>query len=137
MEYLLFPLKSWYSFRYGVESPESLSEGLLRSGFSGGVLCDTENAAGQMEFADSARRLGLKGAGGAELEIDGCRIFFVARREGWRELCAAVTAVRLPERVSLEDALSGANNLTAVAAEPSAAGILRKRGFSGEIMTAV
>ena len=131
------PLKSRYSFRFGVESPESLAEGLFRSGFSGGVLCDTGNAAGQMEFAGSAGRRGVTGGAGAELEIDGCRFFFVSRGEGWRELCAAVTATRLPERVTLREALSGANNLTAVAAEPAAAGVLRKKGFAGEIMTAV
>ena len=51
MKYLLISLKSWYSFRNGVDSPASLAAALAEKGFQGGVLADRDVVTGQLEFA--------------------------------------------------------------------------------------
>jgi hypothetical protein len=41
MKYVITPVRSWYSFRYVVESPAALAAGIARCGYAGGILTDS------------------------------------------------------------------------------------------------
>lgn len=138
MKYLIAPVRSWYCFRRGVASPAELARGVARSGFSGGILADPGVAAGQLEFMEECGKQGVTGAAGVELEIEGVSRIFIAMDGGWSSLCRLITAVHLPRRTSLEEALESGTDLAAVTGSPSDAIGLRDRlGFGGEIFVEV
>lgn len=138
MNYLIAPVRSWYSFRMGVASPAELARGIAGRGFAGGILADPGVAAGQLEFMEECGKHGVTGGAGVELEIEGAPTIFIAMDGGWSSLCRLITAVHLPRRLSPEEALEGGTDLSAVTGSPSAAIDLRDRlGFGGEVFVAV
>ncbi len=138
MKYIIAPVRSWYSFRYGVEPPARLAEKIAGSGYAGGILADGNVVTGQLEFAAACRKHGITGAAGAELTIRGARIFFLSLKEGWSDLCQLITSTTVPERISTEESLASCSRLAAIAAEPSVSAVLENEmGFEGPIFIPV
>ena len=138
MQYVITPVRSWYSFRYGVESPASLAAGIARCGYAGGILTDSSVVTGQLEFAAACRKNGITGAAGALLTIRGLKITFTAIEGGWSDLCSLITSTTVPERVSTEESLAACTKLAAIVGEPSFAPVLKRElGFNGTIFVSV
>ncbi|MCD4700931.1 MAG: hypothetical protein K8S24_03650 [Candidatus Aegiribacteria sp.] len=138
MKYVITPVRSWYSFRYGVESPASLAAGIARFGYAGGILTDKSIVTGQLEFAATCRENGITGAAGALLAIRGLKIAFTAIEGGWCDLCSLITSTVLPERISTEESLAACTKLAAIVEGPSEVSMLRNEmGFTGPIFVSV
>ncbi len=138
MKYLLISLKSWYSFRNGVDSPASLAAALAEKGFQGGVLADRDVVTGQLEFAAVCNKAGIKGIHGVELVIHEMKLTFMILPGGWPDLCRLVTSVHTPGRISLMEAFVDSQGLIAITENPADAKKLRETdGFQGSIMVAV
>ncbi len=138
MKYVITPVRSWYSFRYGVESPAALAAGIARCGYAGGVLTDSGIVTGQLEFAAACRENGITGAAGALLTIRGLKIAFTALEGGWSDLCQLITSTTLPERISTEESLAASAKLAAIVEEPSGAKVLEhEMGFNGPVFVSV
>ncbi|MCD4702514.1 MAG: hypothetical protein K8S24_11725, partial [Candidatus Aegiribacteria sp.] len=114
MKYVITPVRSWYSFRYGVEPPATLAEVIARYGYTGGILSDGNVVTGQLEFAATCRENGITGAAGAFLTIRGTKIVFVSLEGGWSDLCSLITSTVLPERISTEESLAACTKLAAI-----------------------
>ena len=138
MKHLLISLKSWYSFRNGVDSPASLAAVLAEKGFRGGVLADRDVVTGQLEFTAACNNAGIKGIYGVELIINEMKLTFMTSPGGWSDLCRLVTSVHTPERISLKEAFADSQGLIAITENPADAKTLRKKeGFQGGILVAV
>ncbi|MCK4806683.1 MAG: DNA polymerase III subunit alpha [Candidatus Aegiribacteria sp.] len=138
MKYVITPVRSWYSFRYGVEPPASLAEGIARHGYTGGILTDSSVVTGQLEFAAACRENGINGAVGAELRIRGLKIAFTAIEGGWSDLCSLITSTTVPERISTEESLAACLKLAAIVDEPSGVKLLEhEMGFKGPVFVSV
>jgi DNA polymerase III alpha subunit len=138
MKYVIAPVRSWYSFRYGVESPEELAAGIAGSGFAGGILTDGSIVTGQLEFAAACRSRGIEGAAGAELTIGERKIVFVSLAGGWSELSRLITSVTCPERVSKDESLASCSRLAAITSRPSVVKWLKhEKGFDGPAFVSV
>ena len=138
MKYLLISLKSWYSFRHGVDSPASLAAALAEKGFQGGVLADRDVVTGQLEFAAACNEAGIKGIHGVELVIHQMKITFMILPGSWIDLCRLVTSIHTPGRISPMEALENSHGLIAITENPADAKKLRKtEGFQGRILVAV
>ncbi|MEN8209425.1 MAG: hypothetical protein ABFR50_09245, partial [Candidatus Fermentibacteria bacterium] len=138
MKYVITPVRSWYSFRYGVESPASLAEGIAERGYSGGILTDSSVVTGQLEFASACRKNGITGAAGAFLTIRGRKVLFAALEGGWRDLCSLITSTMAPERVSTEEILAACTRVAGIVDNPCEAGVLKNElGFAGPIFVSV
>jgi DNA polymerase III alpha subunit len=138
MEYVITPVRSWYSFRYGVESPARLAEGIAKHGYAGGVLSDPVVVTGQLEFATACRENEITGAAGAELTIKGIKVVFAALEGGWGNLCSLITSTTAPERISTLELLASCTKLAAIVKEPSGAEVLKhEMGFSGPVFVSV
>src|SRR5579863_10479450 len=106
---------SAYSFLDGTSLPEELAAAALELGHTALALTDHDGVYGSMEFAHSARALGLRPIHGAELSLsDGRHLTLLVESErGWRNLCRLLTDAHAgtrerpreptPPSVSLDD----------------------------------
>ena len=94
---------SAFSFLDGVSLPDDLVAAALSCGYDALALTDHNSLSGSMEFAVSARSLGLRPIHGAEIDLDderhrgpmlGLGLFFVLAVAGYFSLVAYV--VHLP-----------------------------------------
>jgi error-prone DNA polymerase len=114
---------SAYSFLDGVSLPEELVIGALELGYEAFALTDHNSVSGSMEFAQSARALGLHALHGAEIDLDDGRhvTLLVRDASGWANLCRLLTHAHADTRehlrelgqplVALEDLLAHAEGL--------------------------
>jgi error-prone DNA polymerase len=84
---------SAYSFLDGASLPEELVIGALELGYEAFALTDHNSVSGSMEFAQSAKALGLHALHGAEIDLDGGRHLTLLVRDasGWANLCRLLT----------------------------------------------
>ena len=84
---------SAFSFLDGASLPDELVAAALALGYSALALTDHNTVSGSMEFAVSARALGLRPIHGAEVDLaDGRHLtLLVQDAEGWSNLCRILT----------------------------------------------
>ncbi len=84
---------SAFSFLDGVSLPEDLVAAALTAGYDALALTDHNSLSGSMEFAVSARSLGLRAIHGAEVDLDDGRhlTLLVEDERGWASLCRLLT----------------------------------------------
>ncbi|HEX8975178.1 MAG TPA: error-prone DNA polymerase [Solirubrobacteraceae bacterium] len=84
---------SAFSFLDGVSLPDELVAKALELGHRTLALTDHNTVSGSMEFAVSARALGLRAIHGTELDLDDGRhlTLLVADPRGWSNLCRILT----------------------------------------------
>ena len=84
---------SAYSFLDGASLPEELVITALEFGYGAFALTDHNSVSGSMEFAQSARALGLRALHGAEIDLDDGRHLTLLVRDatGWANLCRLLT----------------------------------------------
>jgi error-prone DNA polymerase len=115
---------SAYSFLDGASLPEELVMGALELGYEAFALTDHNSVSGSMEFAQSAKVLGLHALHGAEIDLDDGRHLTLLVRDaiGWANLCRLLTYAHADTRrehlrelgqplVALEDLLAHAEGL--------------------------
>ena len=92
-EYAPLWCKSNFSFLEGASLPEELVMGALDLGYRAFALTDHNSVSGSMEFAQTARALGLHALHGAELDLDDGRHLTLLVRDtrGWANLCRLLT----------------------------------------------
>ena len=91
---------SAYSFLDGASLPEELVIGALELGYGAFALTDHNSVSGSMEFAQSARALGLHALHGAEIDLDDGRHLTLLVRDagGWSNLCRLLTLAHADTR---------------------------------------
>ena len=84
---------SAFSFLDGASQPDELVPAALALGHGCLALTDHNTVSGSMEFAVSARALGLRPIHGAEIDLDDGRhlTLLVADAHGWGNLCRILT----------------------------------------------
>jgi error-prone DNA polymerase len=84
---------SAFSFLDGASLPDDLVAAALTLGYESLALTDHNSVSGSMEFAVSARALGLRPIHGAEIDLDDGRhlTLLVADERGWANLCRLIT----------------------------------------------
>ena len=84
---------SAFSFLDGASLPDELVPTALELGYESVALTDHNSVSGSMEFAVSARALGLRAIHGAEVDLDDDRhlTLLVADARGWSNLCRILT----------------------------------------------
>jgi error-prone DNA polymerase len=84
---------SAFSFLDGASLPDELVLTALELGYEALALTDHNSVAGSMEFAVSARPLGLRPIHGAEIDLDDGRhlTLLVEDARGWSSLCRILT----------------------------------------------
>ncbi|MGO9789393.1 MAG: DNA polymerase III subunit alpha [Solirubrobacteraceae bacterium] len=84
---------SAFSFLDGVSLPDDLVAAALSAGYEALALTDHNSLSGSMEFAVSARALGLRALHGAEIDLDDGRhlTLLVENQRGWSNLCRLLT----------------------------------------------
>jgi error-prone DNA polymerase len=84
---------SAFSFLDGASLPDELVPTALELGYETLALTDHNSVSGSMEFAVSARALGLRPIHGAEVDLDdGRHLTLLAQdAQGWRNLCRILT----------------------------------------------
>ncbi len=84
---------SAFSFLDGASLPDELVPTALELGYEALALTDHNSVSGSMEFAVSARALGLRPIHGAEIDLDDGRhlTLLVADERGWSNLCRILT----------------------------------------------
>src|SRR5579884_4230812 len=114
---------SAFSFLDGASLPDELVPRALELGYGALALTDHNSVSGSMEFAVSARALGLHPIHGAEIDLDDQRhlTLLVEDARGWSNLCRILTAAHAHTRqkpgpptqpfVSLPDVLDHAEGL--------------------------
>ena len=93
---------SAYSFLDGASLPEELVITALELGYEAFALTDHNSVSGSMEFAQSARALGLRALHGAELDLDDGRHLTLLVRDatGWANLCRLLTRAHADTRAA-------------------------------------
>lgn len=87
-----------FSFGDGSASPEALVAKAASLGYGAIAITDTADLGGIVRFGLEARRLGVKPIVGAELNVDGCPVGFLARsKEGFNNVASLVTRSRVGE----------------------------------------
>ena len=115
---------SAFSFLDGASLPDELAAAALEAGYEALALTDHNTVSGSMEFAVSARALGLHAIHGAELDLDDGRhlTLLVQDATGWPSLCRLLTRAHAHTRdqgpgppsepsAPLDDVLQGAAGL--------------------------
>jgi error-prone DNA polymerase len=114
---------SAFSFLDGASLPDELVPAALELGYDAVALTDHNSVSGSMEFAVTARALGLRPIHGAEIDLEDGRhlILLVQDAQGWSNLCRILTAAHAHTRerpgppsqpfVSLEVVLDHAEGL--------------------------
>ena len=103
MSYVELHAHSAFSFLDGTSQPEELVTAALERGHDTLALTDHDTVSGSMEFAQSARALGLRAIHGAEVTLaDGRHLTLLVRdARGWSNLCRLLTRahahVRAPD----------------------------------------
>src|ERR1035437_2531132 len=89
--------RSHYSFVEGSASPRTQVAAARELGIEALGLCDRNGLYGAVGFLEAARKAGIRGVIGAELDLDdGDRLRLVARnRDGYRQLSRAISAAQL------------------------------------------
>ncbi len=84
---------SAFSFLDGASLPDELVPAALALGYEAVALTDHNSVSGSMEFAVSARALGLRPIHGAEIDLDDGRhlTLLVQDARGWCNLCRILT----------------------------------------------
>ncbi len=84
---------SAFSFLDGASLPDELAASALKLGHETLALTDHNSVSGSMEFAVSARALGLRPIHGAEIDLDDGRhvTLLVEDASGWSNLCRILT----------------------------------------------
>ncbi len=80
---------SAFSFLDGASLPDELVPAALELGYGAVALTDHNSVSGSMEFAVTARALGLRAIHGAEVDLDDGRhlTLLVEDARGWSNLC--------------------------------------------------
>ncbi|MCW2954449.1 MAG: polymerase alpha subunit, partial [Conexibacter sp.] len=93
VSYVELHCHSAYSFLDGASLPDELVPAALELGYDTLALTDHDNVCGAMEFAQSAKALGLHAIHGVELTLDDGRhlTLLVESAQGWRNLCQLIT----------------------------------------------
>ena len=114
---------SAFSFLDGASLPDELAPAARELGYQALALTDHNSVSGSMEFAVTARALGLRPIHGAEVDLaDGRHLtLLVEDARGWSSLCRILTRAHAHTRekpgppsqafVELEDVLEGAEGL--------------------------
>src|SRR5262245_55805246 len=126
--YIELHAASAFSFLQGASLPESLIERAAALGYPALALLDADGVYGAPQFYRAAKKAGLKAIVGAELtmgeigqpERDWRLPVLVSSAEGYRNLCRAITRVKLRSakgeaRFSLKDLDGQARGLVALA----------------------
>jgi len=127
VSYVELHAHSAYSFLDGTSQPEELVLAALERGYTAFALTDHDTVCGSMEFAQSAKALGLRALHGTELTLDDGRHITLLVRDttGWRSLCRLLTRahahtreghtsdrrIARPPAVALQDVLDHAEGL--------------------------
>src|SRR6516225_7841641 len=84
---------SAFSFLDGASLPDELVPAALELGYQAVALTDHNTVSGSMEFAVSARALGLRPIHGAEVDLEDDRhlTLLVEDAVGWSSLCRILT----------------------------------------------
>ncbi|HEX3979380.1 MAG TPA: error-prone DNA polymerase [Solirubrobacteraceae bacterium] len=92
---------SAFSFLDGASLPDELVPTALALGYETVALTDHNSVSGSMEFAVSARALGLRPIHGAEVDLDDGRhlTLLVKDARGWSNLCRILTRAHAHTRV--------------------------------------
>jgi error-prone DNA polymerase len=93
---------SAFSFLDGASLPDELVLAALELGYDAVALTDHNSVSGSMEFAVTARALGLRAIHGAEVDIDDGRhlTLLVQNERGWASLCRILTRAHAHTRES-------------------------------------
>jgi error-prone DNA polymerase len=91
---------SAFSFLDGASLPDELAAAALELGYKTMALTDHNGVSGSMEFAVSARALGLRAIHGVEIDLEDGRhlTLLVEDEQGWRNLCRIVTRAHVHDR---------------------------------------
>jgi error-prone DNA polymerase len=91
---------SAFSFLDGASLPEELAGAAAAAGYESYALTDHNSVSGSMEFAHSAKALGLKAIHGAEVTLDDGRhlTLLVETPAGWRNLSRLLTTAHAHTR---------------------------------------
>ena len=91
---------SAFSFLDGASLPQELVITALELGYEAFALTDHNSISGSMEFAQSAKALGLRAIHGAELDLDDGRHLTLLVRDatGWSNLCRLLTRAHADTR---------------------------------------
>src|SRR5436190_24221250 len=123
MPYVELHAHSAYSFLDGASLPVELATVAVEQGYPAMALTDHDGLHGAMEFAQSAKPLGLSSITGAEITLDdGHHVTLLCETShGYRNLCRLITrahegtrerpAEPTPPKVSLEDVERHADGL--------------------------
>src|SRR5947209_8820834 len=84
---------SAFSFLDGASLPDEIAAAAISHGYEALALTDHNSVSGSMEFAISARALGLRAIHGAEVDLDDGRhlTLLVQDARGWAGLCRILT----------------------------------------------
>src|SRR5438270_13287353 len=93
MTYVELHCHSAFSFLDGASLPDELVPTALKLGYRSLALTDHNTVSGSMEFAVSARALGLRPIHGTEIDLDDGRhlTLLVENARGWSNLCRILT----------------------------------------------
>jgi error-prone DNA polymerase len=93
MGYVELHCHSAFSFLDGASLPDELVPAALEHGYEALALTDHNTVSGSMEFAVSARALGLRAIHGAEIDLDDGRHLTLLVKDalGWSNLCGVLT----------------------------------------------
>jgi error-prone DNA polymerase len=128
MSYVELHAHSAFSFLDGASLPDELAGAAAAAGYSACALTDHNSVSGSMEFAVSAKALGLKAIHGTELTLDDGRhlTLLVEDASGWRNLSRLLTQAHAHTRdgrpgapvtqphIALEEVLAHADGLVAL-----------------------
>src|SRR3989440_8624733 len=91
---------SAFSFLDGASLPDELVASALALGYDALALTDHNSVSGSMEFAVSARALGLRAIHGAEIDLEDGRhlTLLVEDATGWSNLCRILTSAHAHTR---------------------------------------
>jgi error-prone DNA polymerase len=91
---------SAFSFLDGASLPDELVPAALELGYEALALTDHNSVSGSMEFAVSARALGLRPIHGAEIDLEDGRhlTLLVEHARGWSNLCRILTCAHAHTR---------------------------------------
>ncbi|HZU59883.1 MAG TPA: PHP domain-containing protein, partial [Solirubrobacteraceae bacterium] len=100
MAYVELHCHSAFSFLDGASLPDELVPRALELGYGALALTDHNSVSGSMEFAVSARALGLRPIHGAEIDLEDGRhlTLLVQDAQGWANLCRILTAAHAHTR---------------------------------------
>ena len=93
VSYVELHCHSAFSFLDGASLPDEIVPAALELGYEAVALTDHNSVSGSMEFAVSARALGLRPIHGAEVDLaDGRHLtLLVEDAGGWSSLCRILT----------------------------------------------